>query len=143
MNTSVLSSGLAAIFFRRVHHVVVTNTSITESSIDGIAVFFSTNIIFSELSIMYIGKNYTGETQRSKYSFCNFPYCHGLNLMDTNIVFLYGVRVMHSTSGLMISWCVNITTINTTMTHVNRGITSFHSSKRYLQSSGRSSADIN
>ena len=132
MNTRVLSSGLAAIFLHLAHHVVVTNTSITKSSIDGIFVDFSTNITFSEIFVMHIGvKNYTGETQVSKRSLCT-SYCHGLNLKYAKSVFLYGVRVTHSTSGINIFGCVNITTKNTIVTHVNRGITIFDSSKIHI-----------
>ena len=45
--------------------------------------------------------------------------------MNTNHVYLHGVRVTHSTSGINIFSCVNITTINTTVTHVSKGITFF------------------
>ena len=135
MNTRVLSSGFVAILLSFVYHVVVTNTSITKSSLNGIHVVSSINITFSEISVMYIGpgmNNFSSETQRGDNSLCKLFYCHGLSLMNTNRVYLHGVRVTHSTSGINIFSCVNITTINTTVTHVSKGITSFFSSKIHI-----------
>ena len=132
MYTSVLSSGFVAIVLGYDHHVVITNTSVTES-FNGIAVFSSTNITISDVSVAHIGvKN--GETKigKSNTRSCYAFVCHGLLLVKTNSTLLYKVRVTQSNVGVGISACVNITVKNTTMAHVGEGITSVNGSQIHL-----------
>ena len=134
MNTSVLSSGYVGIVLGFDDHVVVTNTSVTES-LSGIAVFSSTDITISEVSVSHIGVKYiNGETQigKSTTRSCSAFVCQGLLLVKTSNTLLYKVRVRQSNVGVHINTCVNITVKNTTLAHVSEGITSVNGSKIHI-----------